>query len=337
MSNFAKATSAIMVLAVLLFAMAGVTAIFSRDKYGPSSEHVIDTYTYVLLNEEASFDINGINEIQVKSVSADVILIPSHETELKAVFSGKARLVGIEKPRLSAQKSGDKIIIETIHNDNKPFRLFTFSSYRDLKLNLYLPESYGKDIALTTTSGNIDISAFDILKLSNLTCHTVSGEFLANSIEASDIELRTTSGNIKLDASADTLEITTVSGDITSTTLHTKSTELRSASGDIKIGNYKGDLKFNTVSGSISVEYTVFENDIEGKTISGDVRFKLPHDSEFGIDFTTTSGEIDIRGFSVNAVTQSKNKYSGTVISNENKIEVSTVSGNLSISQASIL
>jgi len=159
----------------------------------------------------------------------------------------------------------------------------------NLFLDVYVPQDYLENVSIDTVSADVDISNLDI---KNIQCKTVSGELRIESLGSDHLTLKTTSGNINI------LDIL-------------------------------GDLKIDSVSGNVNVEYEVFAQDINIKTISGKVKIGLPENAEFYLKTNTVSGEVDT-DFPITIISFGKmNQLEGTVGKEDNKIIVDTVSGDI--------
>ena len=93
--------------------------------------------------------------------------------------------------------------------------------------------------------------------------------------------------------------------------------------------DFTGNLKADSVSGDINVSYRIFDNNIDVKTISGEVKIDLPQNAEFYLKTNTVSGEVVAR-FPITIISFNKmNQLEGTVGTGDNRIIVDTVSGDI--------
>lgn len=156
-------------------------------------------------------------------------------------------------------------------------------------LDVYIPQDYRENIIIDTVSADVDINNLDI---NNFQCKTVSGDLRIESLGSENLTLKTTSGNINI------LDIL-------------------------------GNLKVDSVSGDINVEYRIFDNNVDIKTISGKVTIDLPQDAGFYLKTNTVSGEV-VNKFPITIISFNKmNQLEGTVRTGDNRIIVYTVSGNI--------
>ncbi|HCL90726.1 MAG TPA: hypothetical protein DHW70_05340 [Candidatus Atribacteria bacterium] len=160
-------------------------------------------------------------------------------------------------------------------------------------LDVYIPQDYRGNINIDTVSADVDISDLD---LNNFHCKTVSGDLRIESLGSDNLTLNTTSG-------------------------------------DVDIVDFSGNLKADLVSGDIDVRYRVFDNNVDVKTISGEVKIDLPQNAEFYLKTNTVSGEVVAR-FPITIISFNKmNQLEGTVGTGDNRIIVDTVSGDIYINK----
>lgn len=275
------------------------------------------------LNDEKFFSPEGIEKIDIRTVSEDVKFITSPQQEIKVAFYGNTSNKNTA-PTLKVEKSGSTLKIKTDHNQ-KFFNIFGIR--QRFRLDIHIPESYSEDMEINTVSADITMPE---LRLNNLYCKTVLGNLVLDYIESGELTFYTTSGDLKLDGSCNTFSFKSVSGDLTSNTLHTKHTEFYSTSGKMKVEDFIGDLDFRSISGDVYVVYSEFNNNIDIKTTSGDSKIWLPENSEFYISLKSTSGDIRT-DFPVTVTKSSKKSLEGTVGSNKNKITGTSLSGDFNI------
>lgn len=136
--------------------------------------------------------------------------------------------------------------------------------------------------------------------------HAVSADIVLSG-DLGDVDLRTTSGDIRIGRAA-AVEITTVSGDsridrVADTRVKSVSGDLTatavqrlvatSASGDLRIGEVTGDATIGTTSGDLDIDR--FDGTtIAVKSVSGDVRLGLPPGIRVEPDIATISGRTEL-------------------------------------------
>lgn len=258
------------------------------------------------IDETKEFDINAINQVLISTVSSDVNIILSKDNDIKLHFQGKTSELS-RAPKLEASMSGDKLDISIKY----PKQFMSIGNFSlNTKLDVYIPEDYKKYISIQTVSGRVNI---DKLEVDKFKTNTVSGNININSIIANTTDFGSVSGDIKI-------KELSVQGSIFKTT-----------SADVEIETITGDIKTSSVSGSISLLYKKFNNDVQAKTVSGEVELSLPEASEFKVDFSTLSGELDNEFPLVITGKIEKRNVKGIVGDGNKTISIETVSGDADI------
>lgn len=161
----------------------------------------------------------------------------------------------------------------------------------EIKLDIYIPKAYSQDLAAKTPSHSISLTGLNLNKLS---CQSSSGDIFIKSVSAAE-------------------------------------TELETASGNMTISDYNGNLNALNSAGSISAAYSVLNSRVVLETASGAIDLKLPGNAEFQLVAKTSSGTINSE-FPINVSgLLEKNTLKGTVKNDRNKINLTTVSGDIHI------
>ncbi|MBU3190100.1 DUF4097 domain-containing protein [Clostridium bowmanii] len=260
------------------------------------------------INEIKEFDIVPISKVMVDTVSSDVNIILWKGDKIKVHFYGTASDLS-RAPKLETSLSRDKLDI-SIKYPNQITSIFNFNL--NTKLDLYIPEKYKKSMDIETVSGEINI---DKLEADNFDVSSTSGDVNINSIVANITDFESVSGTINIKS------------------LSAKANGFETTSGDIKIEAINGDISANSVSGSITASYNTFNNEVAAETVSGDVDLILPKTSEFMVDFSSTSGELDNDFHLVVKGKVEKQNIKGTVGNGKKTIRVETISGDAVINK----
>lgn len=223
------------------------------------------------------------------------------------------------------------------------------------------------NLIANSTSGDI---TFPDLEADRTSVSTISGDILLSSVSGASVSLSTTSGNIITGGISGESTVSTTSGDITTAllgggTVSTTSGEVRiteaeknlsvnSVSGDVRVESLNAPFRFNTTSGEIIVENgsgsgkassvsgdirlsltDALTGNLTLNTTSGDIVLALPETSSFYLDFDSTSGSCNTFFDDRLSFNKRGNQASGEYGSNsENKLNVSTTSGDLRITKA---
>jgi lia operon protein LiaG len=259
------------------------------------------------INESKTFKPEEISEIEISLVSTDLNIIPTTKGEIEVHFYGEVSTnVKRNIPELVAYKTGDKLFVETLRS--KDIIVFGINIERTT-MDIYIPE--------------IILEEFKI--------NTVSGDVIMEDIETALLSLKTVSGDIKIeDLVAETIRTGSTSGDIIARD-YTGDIDASSTSGDISLleGVDNEDVEASTVLGDIFIEQNALSDMKLGST-SGDVRISLPEDSQFYLDISTVSGDIK-HDFSIKVISSGRRDLEGTIGDGEDRIMISTVSGDVTI------
>lgn len=155
-----------------------------------------------------------------------------------------------------------------------------------LDLVILLPEAYGNSVSIESVSGDVNMEF---------------GDF-------EDVAIQTISGDVKTESTTmDTIDVNTTSGEV----------DLQDVSGMIKV---------DTTSGDIDVQLAKVSEDVVMKSTSGEIKITVPSSEMFGVDFRTTSGEIQ-SSLDLNIDKLSEKKLIATKGNSEFTLDASTVSG----------
>lgn len=235
-------------------------------------------------------------------------------------------------------------------------------------IEIWLPADFKAGLSAATLSGDIraeqELAWGDIFRVS-----TTSGDVYFPGVEADEIKASTTSGDITLEqAAGKRVEASTTSGDIrlgqveggvwasgTSGDVHilggegernvstvsgdirlegiNGSFDLSTTSGDISVEEAKSYGSANTVSGDVSISFDELEGNLDIETTSGEVALRMPAKASFTLHFSSASGEADTFFDDALSFNKRRTQADGAYGSGSNKITVSTVSGDLRITE----
>lgn len=260
------------------------------------------------INEEKTSASSGVNEINVGTASTSINIIESDSSEIKAHLYGNVTTSSkYQKPDLEFNLKGDTLTINVKNRTTVTFGFFNSS----LKLDVFIPKDYNKDLKLNTSSGSINIKN---LKLGSLSMSTASGSSNIENITAKDFSHSSSSGSLRADG------------------LITEKAKSSSSSGSRRLFNFTGDLTTNSSSGSTEIQYSSFNNSIKANASSGSISITLPDNAEFELQANASSGSIKC-DFPITMKESSRNRLSGTVGSGANKISINTSSGSIRVNK----
>ncbi len=227
--------------------------------------------------------VNADARIDVSNIKGSVTVIGWDKAEV--AISG---MLGDGAKGLAVEGGADHLTIKV----QPPDKLGWFSWGADTRmgdttLEVKVPKS--AEMKIEVVSADVNLSG---VAGRSLGVDSVSGKLRLDST-AEDIELDTVSGNIDLTGTADHAHLETVSGNIRARGLGGQ-IKFDSVSGDIdaESGNYR-ELNVGTVSGDISLHGQPVDNArVDVQTMSGDVHLFLPADAPTRLRASSFSGSI---------------------------------------------
>ena len=259
------------------------------------------------IDESKTFDAQQINKIYVDIVSTDINVIPTDEEEITVHLYGEVSTnKDMELPSLVAYQSGDELRIEIIQT--KMF--FIGINIWRTKLDIYIPEDSLEVFKADTTSSDMDVSN---LVVNEFEFNSVSGDFKGESLLANDIKLKSTSGDISLNDYTGDVNVNLISGDVV-----------------LEDGGQNENIEITTVSGDVYIEQENSSN-MNIRVTSGDIEINLSEDAQFFLNAKTVSGHIE-NTFPIKITSSGRRNLEGEVGSDEKQIDVSTTSGDISLS-----
>jgi len=243
------------------------------------------------INEQYNSPINNIENIYVSSLSTNVEIVKRNSSEISFELTGfYVNNSYTEPPRLNINEDEKNIYVSIEY----PKRILNLGmAQRELKLKVFIPETYNQSLKIKTASGHIKSNN---LNLESLKAYSISGDINLENLFTKSADISSTSGDI-------------ISENLNSTYL-----ELASVSGNIKLNNCTPN-KIKTTSGDIKI-ISIVDRDIEIKSTSGDIYIEELGDLNFKVNFESISGDFS-------GDQNSEGKF---------LIFVKTVSGNLRIS-----
>lgn len=193
-----------------------------------------------------------------------------------------------DKKSYHAKVSENKDSIQ-ISEGAKPFFKDGFTRY----VEVYLPNSYSENLKVTTTNGNIDMSEVE-LDMNEIRVDTTSGIFKLNKAAAEDIYFSSTSGELELGSiNASQIRIETTRGEVT----------CEKADGNVTYVSTSGNAEFKSVTGSgtykannsgkLSVTYDEVTGDLSFFNKNDDIELCLPATLSFEFEAITKNGSIN--------------------------------------------
>jgi DUF4097 and DUF4098 domain-containing protein YvlB len=313
----------------------------------------------VIVEGEFSFrgpEVTGnFQKIEKISGPADVEIVNgSGNTVVLGSSDGQVRVEGKIRVRAGDTKRGEEILAQVIQDPpiKRSGRTVVIGemdqSWKEhanisIDFTVYMPrrgqlrshEGSGDqtiqdiDGRVELASGSGDIEATNIGE--RLVARVGSGDIKLRDVRG-DAELASGSGDIAGENLSGRVEAATGSGDIR---LSFVGADLRAktGSGSVVIREVKGNIRIHASSGDITVNSTLMPAAFwEIESVSGDVDFKLPSQSQFNLDATAKNGLVE-SDFPIPRVeeTGSQQTMRGGIGKTDSRIYVRTSSGRIRI------
>lgn len=198
---------------------------------------------------------------------------------------------------------------------------------------------------LSTTSGDIEIAGSEGEILSSATSGNIQVRDLKGKISlegtSSDMQVRNvegdlstdcTSGSVNIDEFKGSLKCSQTSGDLEGRALQ-GDVAVTTTSGDVSVEQTDGGLNLNSTSGDLEAKTQILPSrNYYLRTTSGEVSLSISEGAASDLKIETTSGEISLN---VPMVLKTASRYSlsGKLGSGGAKIEIETVSGDITIEE----
>ncbi|QVK19141.1 DUF4097 family beta strand repeat protein [Mycoplasmatota bacterium] len=314
-------TKKIIITLVCIFIFSGIGAIIA---FGASDG--VDFNKTIKIDEEKVFTIDDVDQLNIKSTSADVNFIYVDSNEIKVKYYGEINcfLCKVDY-KLNASKSNNTIEFDA----NNSSYCFGISFFRDTKMDVYLPSTYEGNLYISTVSS--DVKLHD-MTLDYLNIRSVSGEVEASNLTLNKGRFKSISGDIDLKnmTVANGTTIHTTSGEISLDTV-TSQVSLDSISGDIEIDALSGNLNASSTSGELEINEISDNFDIKVNSVSGDVVLDVNQDASFNFATDSVSGDIKIKFEYLVSGSNYEHHVSGRVGDSLNNININTTSGDITI------
>ncbi len=167
------------------------------------------------------------------------------------------------------------------------------------------------------------------------------GGDLAISVISGDVSIRDHQGSVRIESAKSDAALERVAGDVQVSTKHGDVTltdiggraDVSVLHGDISVSRVKGDVDLRTLSGDVDAGVEAFSPGTTSvmSTMSGDVAVRLGERAHCRITARVTSGEIKVSA-PIADVQQNRRWLQGVIGSPDAALELSTVSGDVSIS-----
>lgn len=200
-------------------------------------------------------------------------------------------------------------------------------------------------LAMTKTGQNISIETkYPRITFSFEEKERISLDIYVPKNYTNKLVLHGESGNAKIrDINLKSFEFTTDSGNLFAENISSEM-KFKSESGDLILDRNRGNVNADTQSGNIIVAYSIFQNLVEAKTVSGNIILGFPEESCFDLDLKTESGKLNTDfPLKINSISKNPDEILHGVHCTDSdaksagKISLSTISGDLDIKNGTVL
>ena len=235
---------------------------------------------------EKTFQVSGPVQLEAMTHSGDIMVRTGPTGTVKVIgkihvgtswlFSGdkKAKVEEIQK-NPPVQQSGNSVRIDYVN-------------MRDVAIDYEVTVPVDTALRARSGSGDHDVDGIH----GNVDLQSGSGDMQLRGL-VGDIRTQTGSGNVHGRELNGPIHATAGSGDIQLEETGAGDMQVHTGSGNIDIRGLNGGLRADAGSGDITAE-GVQKSEWEIHTGSGNVRLRLPGESAFDVDLTTSSGNIDV-------------------------------------------
>ena len=159
-------------------------------------------------------------------------------------------------------------------------------------IELTIPQRHWGRLELSTGSGDMEIRD-GVLEADNVSIKTTSGDIELDSLEISRrLEVNTASGDLSLTGGVcGELAFRSASGDLEGRNV-TAAVLAQTSSGDVSLSGDIRALKAASASGDLELDTQSFPQSLELSTKSGDCAVHIPDNDGFVLRYSTVSGEL---------------------------------------------
>jgi len=253
--------------------------IFTQDYRDAVGAGTTNSYNYTHSTED-------ISDIEIRWQSGKIQIVPTDKDEF-SVKETSAKELG-HTSRLIIEGEEGVLLIKW---DEQTGLKETLRGQYDKDLILEVPAEFNLgSLKITSVYGDIDLSD---IEASELNISTTSSDMNLKNVKAYEIDLRADTGEIELsDVMAEDMKLTTTSDHISAEDSVAYDLILDSVSGDISFAGSFEDLKAASTSGALKLSTDVLPQQLRLGSVSGNVELTIPEDSSIPVTMKTVSGEM---------------------------------------------
>jgi DUF4097 and DUF4098 domain-containing protein YvlB len=256
---------------------------------------------------EATFEVSEGAELELQNVAGHVTI----RTHTEPVISMRARKHGDEgavaNTRIDTDQEGNRVVIQTRQQDAAVSDTVRGNSLSAVDYDVRVPR--GCSLNLNTVSAGIDVEGTE-----------------------GAARLGSVSGNLNLRGAQGEISLSSVSGSITAFALQ-GGLDASSTSGEVSVLDSKlRQFTLSTVSGSMSVDTPLTPGETYRiSTVSGNLKLRVPPGTGASLQLSSISGSVRGEGTFHESSGPGRRNWSGTIGDGGAWIDMSSVSGSMTI------
>ncbi|CAN2247684.1 lia operon protein LiaG [Bacillus subtilis] len=290
----------------------GLIAVFAVGVIGAVISAAASDFTKDEVKAAETYDASDIKKIKVTTTSMNTEVKSGQTDDIQVAAEGKVS--DKSKKLFDVSQDGKSLKINQKVRENI-ISFNPWSSEKDMKITITIPEKKYDEITVTTTSGDILI---ENAQMDQSAADSTSGNIeVKHTRIKNELTLKTTSGDIQADQNSfGQGEVKTTSGSIKSSDTTAKKVNYKTTSGDIDLlqDNQNEEIDIVTTSGSVSVAYQ-----------------KEP--ASLAVDFQADSGDASVNLDQILYKEKSEHRIVGYVGDSgiSNHLKVRTTSGDIEL------
>jgi hypothetical protein len=229
-------------------------------------------------------------ELNVKIPAGDIEIVTVDGDESVVTLEGSERLI----EQTTVELQGRTLVVE--YHGRKHGIIISIGDFSlgGNKLRVHATVPHGSSATLMNAAADMDLRG----RFASLDSKTASGDLVLDGDVEGEAEIKTVSGDVRLQNVGGDLDVKTVSGDILAASVG-GSVTIKAVSGDVRVESVRaGHVTVQSVSGDIEVGVAPGTNlDVDAGSVSGDLASEVPLGSEPG--GTTDGPTVVVRGRTV--------------------------------------